>query len=310
MVKIDIMKTKNILVFLIVLLFAACESDKLPDFDRQQPVGLGGEDWGTSESDIWIYNNLTQPYNIDVKYRWDQSEVDLNKTLVPIKEELVVPLLRIVKRLWIEPYEQQTNDSFIKKLSPKRYVLVGSAKYKETGITIGEAEGGRKIVLYRCNDFEGNLNNREMIQAIMKTAHHEFGHTMHQIIMYPLDFNNVTPGSYTSSWENASDDDALKLGYISRYSRANPNEDFVEIISRVALWGQDWFDEQVARAKQLYEDPATNAGLTYDPAEALRAKESIIVNYLKSNWGVDFYDTDEREGLVTLVQRALDNITQ
>ena len=303
------MKIKNILALLLVMLFAACESDKINDPDRNF-LGLGGEDWATSEADIWIYNNLTNPYNIDVKYRWDQSEIDINKTLVPIKEELVIPMLKIVKKVWIEPYEQQTDGSFIKKLSPKRYILVGSAKYKESGITIGEAEGGRKIVLYRCNDFEGNLDNREMIQSIMKTAHHEFGHTMHQTIMYPVEFNNVTPGAYTSSWENGSEDDALKQGFISKYSRAAPNEDFVEIISRVALWGKDWFDQKVEDAEALYLDPSTNKGLTYNPAEALRAKESIIVNYLKSNWGVDFYDTDEREGLVTLVQKALNNVTQ
>lgn len=303
------MKIKNILALFIVLFFAACASDSLTDLDRTI-VGLGGEDWGTSETDIWIYNNFVSPYNMDVKYRWDQSELDLDKTLVPIKEELVIPLLKFVKRLWIDPYEQQTGDSFIKRLSPKRYVLVGSAQYKESGITIGQAEGGRKIVLFRCNDLEGNLTNKEVIQDIMRTAHHEFGHMMHQTIMYPVEFNNITPGSYTSSWENGTIEEALKLGFISRYSRLNPNEDFVEIIARVALWGREWFDEQVDMAQEVYDNPATNIGLTYNPAEALRAKESIIVNYLKSNWGVDFYDTEEREGLVTIVQRALNNIIE
>ena len=71
---------------------------------------------------------------------------------------------------------------------------MGSPKYNpNTGtITLGEAEGGRKIVLYRLNWFD--LKDRDLIQQIMKTVHHEFGHTLHQTILYPEEFKNITPG--------------------------------------------------------------------------------------------------------------------
>lgn len=127
--------------------------------------------------------------------------------------------------------------NFIRSYSPKKYVLVGSPKYNpNTGtITLGEAEGGRKIVLYRLNWFD--LKDRDLIQQIMKTVHHEFGHTLHQTILYPEEFKNITPGGYTTSWNNMSEEEALKLGYVSSYACAGPDEDFVEMIARIAVFG-------------------------------------------------------------------------
>lgn len=70
------------------LMLWGCSEDKfVPD---QYLNGLGGDEYVLNEIDEWIIDNYTRPYNMEVKYRWDQSELDLNRTLVPIKEELVV----------------------------------------------------------------------------------------------------------------------------------------------------------------------------------------------------------------------------
>ncbi len=268
-------------------------------------LGLGGETWEPTAVDIWLKDNFVMPYNIEVKYKWDQFELDLNATLVPPKEEKIIPVMSIVKSVWITPYEELVGSAFVKKLCPKKYVLVGSPRYNTSGtITLGEAEGGRKIIIFRVNWF--THGDKEMIQSMMKTVHHEFTHTMHQTIMYPEEYMKITPGGYTSSWNNVSDEEALKLGYISSYACASPDEDFAEMLSRIIVYGRVAFEERVAEGHAIWNDPERNEGMTYDPGNAMKQKEAILITYLKDVWGVDLYDPAPGvKGLETLVQEAI-----
>lgn len=303
------MKNKIYILSAIILLFGtvACQKEILNKADNKI-LNLGGEEIAPTATDTWLYDNFVKPYNMDVKFRWDQFELALNRTLVPVYESKVIPIMNTIKKTWITPYETVAGSAFIKKLSPKKFVLVGSPQYNNGTITLGEAEGGRKIVMYRLNWF--TETDADLIRAIMKTVHHEFAHTMHQTVMYPEDFMYITPSGYTSSWNNVSDLDAMKLGYISPYATATPDEDFVETLSRIVVYGKEAFDQRVAQATAIYKDPAQNAGMTYDPGEALRQKEAIVVTYLKQVWGVDMYDPSPGvKGLVSLVQDAINEIT-
>lgn len=300
------------LKYMICLLTAAfivwgCEKEQLGDLNTKI-LDLGGEEIAPSETDTWLYNNFVKPYNMEVKYKWDQFELALNRTLVPVYEDKVIPIMNTIKETWIVPYEKVAGAAFIKKLSPKKFVLVGSPQYNNGTITLGEAEGGRKIVMYRLNWF--TRTDASLIRAIMKTVHHEFGHTMHQTIMYPEEYMYITPAAYTSSWNNVSDTEAMKLGFISSYATASPDEDFVEMLSRIVVYGKEAFDQRVAEATSIYNNPSLNAGMTYDPGAALRQKEAILVSYLKQVWGVDLYDPSPGvKGLVTLVQEAISDIS-
>jgi substrate import-associated zinc metallohydrolase lipoprotein len=301
---------KLIIIFSIITMavsVSSCQKDDLSDLNSSI-LDLGGEDIAQNETDIWLYNNYVKPYNMEVKYKWDQFELALNRTLVPVYEEKVIPIMNMIKKTWIDPYEKVAGPTFIKKLSPKKFVLVGSPQYNSGTITLGEAEGGRKIVMYRLNWF--TESDVSLIRAIMKTVHHEFGHTMHQTIMYPEEFMYITPSAYTSSWNNVSDLEATKLGFISSYATANSDEDFVEMLSKIVVYGREAFEQRVALATSIYNDPAQNTGMTYDPGAALRQKEAILISYLKQVWGVDLYDPSPGvKGLVTLVQEAINEIS-
>ncbi len=296
---------KKIIITLaaLLLIFNSCEKEEQIDLNVNI-LGLGGDEGKPNSTDIWLKNNFVTPYNMEVKYKWDQFELALNRTLVPVYEDKVIPIMEIIKEAWIKPYEEVAGPTFIKKLSPKKFVLVGSPQYNLGTITLGEAEGGRKIVMYRLNWF--TKTDVSLIQAILKTVHHEFAHTMHQTIMYPEEFMYITPSSYTSSWNNVSDTDAMKMGFISPYATANSDEDFVETISRIIVYGKEAFDARVAEATSIYNDPLLNAGMTYDPGDALRRKEAIVISYLKQVWGVELYDPSPGvKGLVSRVQDAI-----
>lgn len=295
-----------------LLSMSSCEKDEITG-TTDNIVGLGGDKYPETAIDKWLKDNYVKNYNMEVKYRFNRFELDLNKMLVPVKEEVVIPVMQIIKDVWITPYETIVGSKFIKTLSPKSFVLVGSPQFNNGTITLGEAEGGRKIVIFRLNWFNNNpltpaekSANKDLIQSMMKTVHHEFVHTMNQITLYPMEFSNITPAGYTSSWQNVDDNEAMALGYISGYATANPNEDFAEMVSRILVYGKKAFDERVAKASELYNNPATNKGMTYDPGVALRAKEAVVVKYLKEVWNIDMYDPAPGvKGLETLVQESI-----
>lgn len=273
-------------IVLMLSLFASCS--KKEDLDTSNLLGLGGDTWSKGAIDKWLYDSLTKPYNIDVKYRWDPWEVNLSSTLVPPEESKVIPAMSVVKQIWIEPYNAETgSENFIKKYAPKHIVLVGSAQYNFNGSEIlASAEGGNKIVLFVVNRFD--KNNISELRQMLHTIEHEFAHILHQNILYPQEYKNITPG-YTSTWFNIRDEEAQSQGFPTAYAMASPDEDFVEMVATLLVEGKARFNELVAA-----QNPAAQA--------AFRKKEQIVVDYFKRAWNIDFYS------LQTRTQQALAKI--
>lgn len=268
---------KNIYLKLFVFLFtgsflSACSKDD--DVSDVELLDLGGETWVKGPVDNWLDQNYVNPYNIEVKYRFDRYELSLNKVLTPVREDKVILVMDAIKKTWIEPYEQQAGATFIKKLSPKQFVLVGSPEYNSNGtITLGTAEGGRKVVLFKLNDFD--KKNKAEVKEMLHTIHHEFGHILHQTIAYPPEYKSITP-SYTASWNDFSLADARSRGFITEYARNIPDDDFVEMISIMLIEGRTGFNALVNSA------PASGQ-------VKLRQKEALVVRYYKEAWNIDFY---------------------
>ena len=280
----------NIAILAFVTYVMVACSSKVEDLSPKVD-GLGGEVFVKQPVDIWIDNTFTKPYNIEVKYRWDPYEVPLNKTLVPPLVSKVQPTMEAVKAIWIDPYEAEAGTDFIKKFCPKQYVLVGSLNWNNDGtVVLGTAEGGRKVTLYEINEFD--KKNVAGVKRMLQTIHHEFGHILHQNILYPLPFKQITPGSYTSNWYNVSDAQALSLGYITPYSMSGPDEDFVEILATMLVEGKTGFDSMVNK------NPSAIA------KAALRQKEQIVVDYMKKTYNIDFRSLQAR------TQTAIINFTK
>lgn len=290
---------KNNYTFLICmsLLFFLISCQKEEDLNAGDIIGLGGDTWTQTEIDQWIYDSLTKPYNIQVKYKFDAFESDVSKTLVPPKEELVIPLMRTMKKNFFQPYIDVAGENFIKGLDPKEFMLYGSPSYNNNGsITLGEAEGGKTILLYEVNNFDPN--DKEKIRRIIRTTEHEFGHILQQHVEQPVDFNQVTKADYTGDWTNQSQSTAYSLGFITPYSMSAYNEDFVEMIATMLTEGKLRYEAILAQADAL----STAAGLP-SAAAKLRQKEAFVVNYYREVWGIDFYQLQQK------VQDALNTIT-
>ena len=102
--------------------------------------------------DKWLYENYTQAYNIEVKYKWNSYELNTTAQLVPIMERFVKPSMDMIQRVWFEPYKQLAGDKFLREMTPKKIILVGSPEYNADGSQVlGQAEGARKITLFDGN---------------------------------------------------------------------------------------------------------------------------------------------------------------
>jgi substrate import-associated zinc metallohydrolase lipoprotein len=293
-----VMYLRHVLMFLIcVCVMISCKKeDELNNID--EIPGLGGDTWVKGPVDYWVYDSLTKPYNIAVKYKWDQFELELNKTLVPPKEEKVIPVMEAVKKVWINNYVAEAGALFIKKYCPKFFVLAGSASYNTDGtITLGTAEGGRKVVLYVLNDFRTkNMpgyqpSDSVNIKMMFHTIEHEFGHILHQNTMYPQDFKRISAGLYTANWNNVSDASAGRDGFVTAYSMSAPDEDFVEMIAMMLVEGKAGFDKIV---NSIPAGTSMNGTTQAEAQSRLRQKEAIVVTYFKDVWNIDFYSLQSR----------------
>jgi len=285
------MKLLNNFLFLSCLLLVIASCNKEENLNLQQPVGLGGDVTAQGAVDKWLKDSLTTPYNIAVKYRWDPWELRLDKTLTPPDESKIIPAMSAIKRVWIDPYNAETGSQlFIKKYSPKQFVLVGSVEYNFGTVIAGQAEGGNNITFFDVNQnfYRDNVTS---VKEMLHTAHHEFAHILHQNVLYPQEYKTISvsrglPG-FTATWFNVSERQALEWGYITPYSMASSDEDFVEMVSIMLMEGR-------ARFNEILFSISSRAG-----REALQEKERAVVDYFLRVYNINFYS------LQTRVQAAL-----
>ncbi|GAO42587.1 zinc-binding metallopeptidase [Flavihumibacter petaseus] len=294
------------LIITSLVLFSSCAKEDAVTTD--DILGLGGDTWTKTGLDQWLYDTLVVPYNIQVKYKWDQFEFELDKTLVPPREDVVKPVMQSIKKVWMDTYINAAGLTFFNTYSPKFFVLSGSAAYNDNGsITLGTAEGGRKVVLYKLNDFKTMQTpgyvpaDSAVLKEMFHVIEHEFTHILHQNIMYPYAFKQITPGLYRADWTNVAEMEARMDGFVSAYAMSGYDEDFAEMVSLMFVEGSDGFDAIV----NSIPDGTSINGTDKATAQArLRKKEAIVADYFKQAYKIDFYQlqASKRAAIESLIQ--------
>ncbi|UII27178.1 putative zinc-binding metallopeptidase [Fulvivirga maritima] len=272
---------KYIIYIAVILAAVACDDPYNDSVNEDAEYVNNDEQTEPTELDNWLQTNFTSPFNIEVKYKWDLSELNVNKTLVPPDAGRVQGVMEVVRKVWIDPYVELAGDGFIKDYSPKQFMLVGSPEYNFDGtIKLGTAEGGRKVVLYVVNSFE--QTNQYSVKQLIHTIEHEFGHILHQTNSYPAEYKEITPGDYTANWNFVSLAEARSSGFITSYAMMSPDEDFVEMIAMMLVEGKD--------AYEAILECETNAA----SKAILRRKEELVVKYFAETYNVDFYALQDK----------------
>jgi substrate import-associated zinc metallohydrolase lipoprotein len=290
---------KAVLFISSLALFTACKKDESLVVD--DIPGLGGDSWEPTLADKYIYDSLTKPFNISVKYKWDPHEVSsqyILRDFVPAKEEVIIPIMESLKKVWADNYIAEKDSLFFKQYAPKFFSLFGSAIYNVSNNTkvLGIAEGGKKINLLEVNEFKTSKmagykpSDSVNTKMAFHTTHHEAAHILHQTIMYPLEYKRINVGMYTTNWVNTTDSAAREDGFITAYSMQDPNEDFVEMVSVMLTEGREGFDAILDNIKDTSIKGTTPVVAKYK----LRQKETMVVQYFKSVWSIDFYRLQAR----------------
>lgn len=273
---------KKYLIYLLMLSMAplavGCDDDDEVSDESIFPTGTVER----NAFDTWLLNNYTYPYNVEVLYRLEDIESDMDYNLVPATYGNSVRLSKLIKHLWMEAYDEVCGPEFLRTYCPRVIHMVGSPAYNTSGeIVLGTAEGGMKITLYNVNSVEGYLADGDMEQLnffFFKTMHHEFAHILHQTKYYPSTFEAVS-GNYTSSnWINIEDDEALQMGFVTPYGSSAVHEDFVEIISvYVTHTAEEW--EAMMQTADVQNAQTGKTG-----REVIEAKLQIVREYLRDSW--------------------------
>lgn len=279
---------KNIINKLTLLLIAlaifSCKKKENLDVDLTQ---FNTDNYVKGDIDKWLITNLEQPYNISTVYRFERNLTDVNRDLSPVELNKVQPMMNAVLTSFLQPFEKIASKAFIKKYTPKQFVLYGSPSYNTNGsITLGSADAGRTVILYELNSL--NFASANDVKRKIRTIHHEFTHILNQNIVIPPAFEQVSKADYTADWTGAANTDAVakELGFISRYSRSSFGEDFAEMVAFLLVEGQVYFENYLA---------TTNT----TAAAKLREKEKLVYGYYKDYYNIDF------KALQNEVQRVL-----
>ncbi|MEA4904776.1 MAG: substrate import-associated zinc metallohydrolase lipoprotein [Petrimonas sp.] len=290
---------KNIIYYVAVvvsLFFVSCSEEKLGEsqIDTTPPQ--------LNTTDVWIRENYTTPFNVEVKYKWDKSELDNTKKLTPPYQDRVIPFLDNMKKIWIDPYVKNGGINFMKQHIPKLMVMVGSHNYLDNGgIVLGQAEGGRKITLFDINyitfEFDGlsKWEKSKIVDNIIRayrTMHHEFGHILTQTVAYPVEYKKITP-RYVSNWIIYSDSDAKRLGFVTAYAMLNPDEDFSEMLSYMLTMGNEKWNKYIDDIVVYDENWDTDVKATATAKSSIRQKEKIIADYMLQAWKINLYQLQD-----------------
>lgn len=266
-----------LLLFLLIGVFISCQKEELnsesifKDTDSEQLTAF----------DYWLLSNYTYPYNISFKYKMQDIETSKSYELAPASPEKSLAMAKLIKYIWLETYDEVKGIHFLRQYAPKVFHLVGSNAYNSSGtIILGSAEDGMKITLYNVNGLDIDNPSLDVLKRYMKTIIHEFSHILHQNKEYTPDFASISKNDYVGSdWSASTETEAIAYskGFISRYARSEPNEDFVELIAIFVVYGQENWDSILERAGT-------------EGANIIDQKFEIVKEYLNVSWQIDIYE--------------------
>lgn len=292
----------------ISLAVASCSADDEPD-----PSISVIKDTQTPQNalDRWLMKNYVEPYNVELRYRWEDNEISMDYILVPAEMKHSIQMARMIKYICFDSFDEVTGGpEFIRSYFPKQIQLVGNPGWNSDGSqNLGSSEGGYKINLWWVNHLgdalydenyqfvDSVINDREELNKIyFHTIIHEFGHTFHQKVPYSNEFNQVTGknylgGMWTSEFKSETDPQIYALGFVTAYAAYSANEDFAET-----------FSTYICNTKEEFQAKIDKAG--NDGKAKILQKLRIVRDYFKENWNLDI------DALRDAVQRREANLKE
>lgn len=304
--------------------FVSCSEDEIEGtiFDTTEEV-LDPNSF-TYALDKFAEENFLVPYNMRFLYRIEDIETDMTYNLVPATYEKSIEMAALMKYLWLDVYKENVPDkAFLAKYAPKMLQLLGSPAYNPTSgtETVGLAESGVKISLYKVNELDVN-NIEDLNEYYFKTMHHEFSHILHQTKVYPESFQEISTGNYDGfGWQDRADVEARTLGFVTPYGSSGVSEDWVETIANYIVKNDTEWNKILEDAKYDYERETVKIEdfNISDPSiawyEPVYAGDGTIIEYEVVYYSVSrdedgnvIWETDPETGEQTLIYIENDDV--
>jgi hypothetical protein len=278
----------SFLFFISISTFTSCGED---DLDESTFGKIKVE---RNEFDSWLLDNYIKPYNIDLKYRFEDIESDMSYNLVPAELEKSKEMAKLIKHLWLGAYDEVCGEIFMKQYGPRIINLIGSSAVNPDSKTevLGTADKGIKVTLYKINSLD--KTNIELLNLYyFRTMHHEFAHILHQTKNYPTEFNEISVNNYSpTGWMNRTNEQAHRMGFVSNYASSEAREDFVEVIANFltrtdAAWNEILRQATFTDEEAKEELPDKQAIGTGNGKVIILSKLKIAREWLKSAWNID-----------------------
>lgn len=277
------------IISLVVSLSSCSEDDLSGTSVIKEPIGE------KNEFDKWIEDNYIIPYNIELKYRMEDIETDMNYQWDPADYNKSIRMAKMIQYLTLQTYDElMDNDKqFMRSHYPKILFLVGSPGYKNNGtIILATAENGWKITINNVNALPKTRKLASSDLPLLnryyfKTLHHEFAHILHQKKPYTSAFNEISGSDYVQdSWSSKyNDNTSLPDGFITTYASSAVDEDFVELYSVYITSTKEEWDKKIEKANVLTDEDKKNGKIS--GAIIINSKLDIVKNYMNSVWGID-----------------------
>lgn len=254
--------------------------------------------------DKYLYREFVVPYNIEVKYRMEDIEIDQQYQVIPANIASSEALTVLMKHLWLDVYSEASPEGidFVRQYAIRLIHYVGSGQWTSNGVVLGSAEGGKKITMTDVNSINPDkLDARTLLAHYGKfqIIHHEFAHILHQMKNYPTSFQQIKGDYQGGQWVNTDprgnqdangdgypDENyptAHSQGFVSPYASSDVNEDFVETYSIY-----------ITKTPEQWEAFLANAGAT--GRAYIDQKVAVVRDYMKLSWNMDL---DHLRSIVT-----------
>ena len=276
--------------------------------------------------DEYIEREITAPYDLQIYYRYTESEIGRNWVTVPANEENSLQFVNVLKYLFLDPYTEVMGVDFVRRFTPKALVLTGELAYNpppSNSNTRASTINGVKIVFMNINNF--NFPSLDKYYQTLSTMKEK------------LKTDPSTQEDY-DNWEkwltnqNIEYLKRLKDVYLRTmyheaahtfHQRVEPTTDFDKITSldyRQADWISGWKNEKKNSIeygfitnyasqephedfaelfanyvifsadeweKQLVKADVIPAGRTRSGRSIIEEKIKIIKDYMLNTWGLD-----------------------
>lgn len=294
----------------------SCQNDTLSD------VSVIESQWQNSpktELDEWIEKKFS-PYNIEVLYRWDKSNLPAGTIAYPPQPEKIRPVLEAIEALLFNTYtlEKAGGADFFKDKGIIRLILLGGYS-SMNGILLNlreETAATNEIFVYGVNSF--NPKDPKNIYRLMNSIHHQFARRLIEKIPYDRDaFADLSKTVYGTMRLKPSPSQlydriglsgyAHRQGFYTLHSMTLPEDDFAQIITTLLLNTPVEIAEAENKAGQAF-DPSSPISIK-EAEEAQRrlvAKREFTEKYFKEKVGINI----RRLQLLSLKNIALYNKKQ